>query len=52
VSAAEADANGWTIGSSVPVTFIGGDTVFTVEAIYTSGTDWVGTELRRHRRLH
>ena len=42
VSAAEADANAWTLGSSVPVTFIGGDTTFTVEAIYTSGTDWVG----------
>lgn len=42
VSAAEADANAWTLGSSVPVTFIGGDATFTVEAIYTSGTDWVG----------
>lgn len=42
VSAAEADANAWTLGSSVPVTFIGGDTTFTVEAVYTSGTNWVG----------
>jgi putative ABC transport system permease protein len=43
VSADEAAANAWTLGSSVPVTFIGGNTTFTVEAIYTSGTDWVGT---------
>ncbi len=42
VSAAEAEANAWTLGSRVPVTFIGGDTTFTVEAIYSSGADWVG----------
>ena len=42
VSADEAEANDWTLGSSVPVTFIGGDATFTVEAIYSSGTDWVG----------
>lgn len=42
VSADEAEANDWSLGSSVPVTFIGGDATFTVEAIYTSGTDWVG----------
>lgn len=43
ISAAEADAHAWSLGSSVPVTFVGGDTTFVVEAIYTSGTDWVGT---------
>jgi putative ABC transport system permease protein len=43
VSADEAADHGWTLGSSVPVTFTGGDAVLTVEAIYTSGTDWVGT---------
>ena len=43
VSADEAKANGWTIGSSVPVTFAGGPVDFVVKAIYASGTDWVGT---------
>ena len=43
VSAAEARDQGWRIGSRVPVTFIGSETTFVVEAIYTSGSDWVGT---------
>jgi putative ABC transport system permease protein len=42
VSADSASDNDWTLGSSVPVTFTGGDAVLTVEAIYTSGSDWVG----------
>jgi putative ABC transport system permease protein len=42
VSADEAAERGWTIGSPVPATFPAGDTTFTVEAIYSSGTDWVG----------
>jgi len=43
VSDEEATDNGWTLGSSVPITFTGGEAVLTVEAIYTAGTDWVGT---------
>jgi putative ABC transport system permease protein len=42
VSAEEAAEEGWTIGSPVPATFPAGDTTFTVEAIYSTGTDWVG----------
>ena len=42
VSAEHAAEQGWTIGSTVPATFPSGDTTFVVEAIYTSGTDWVG----------
>ncbi|MGH9133012.1 MAG: ABC transporter permease [Ilumatobacteraceae bacterium] len=44
VSADEAHDEGWTIGSSVPVTFPAGDATFVVEAIYTGGTDWVGSQ--------
>ena len=44
VSSEQAVAKGWTIGSAVPVTFPSGDTTFVVEAIYSSGTDWVGSE--------
>ena len=44
VSQELATAKGWSIGSIVPVTFPSGDTTFTVEAVYSSGTDWVGTE--------
>ena len=43
VSAERAAEQGWTIGSTVPATFPRGDTRFVVEAIYTSGTDWVGS---------
>ena len=50
VSSDEAIAKGWTIGSTVPVTFPSGDTTFVVEAIYSSGTDWVGPAVRRPRR--
>jgi putative ABC transport system permease protein len=42
VSSEEATDRGWTIGSSVPVTFPSGDATFTVEAIYSGGTDWLG----------
>jgi putative ABC transport system permease protein len=42
VSAETAAEEGWDIGSAVPVVLPSGDTTFTVEAIYTSGTDWVG----------
>ena len=42
VSAEHADEQGWSIGSTVPATFPSGDTTFVVEAIYSSGTDWVG----------
>ena len=44
VSSEEAIAKGWTLGSTVPVTFPSGDTTFVVEAIYSSGTDWVGSQ--------
>ena len=44
VSSEQAVAKGWTIGSTVPVTFPSGDTTFVVEAIYSTGTDWVGSE--------
>ncbi len=44
VSSELALAKGWTIGSTVPVTFPSGDTTFVVEAIYSAGTDWVGSE--------
>jgi len=43
VSAEKAEENGWSIGTVVPVTFPGGETTLTVEAIYTAGTDWVGS---------
>ena len=43
VSAEHAVEQGWTIGSTVPATFPSGDTTLVVEAIYTSGTDWVGS---------
>ena len=43
VSAEHAAEQGWTIGSTVPATFPSGDTTFVVEAIYSSGTDWVGS---------
>ncbi|HZB40355.1 MAG TPA: FtsX-like permease family protein, partial [Ilumatobacter sp.] len=42
VSAEEAATKGWTLGSTVPATFPGGDTTFVVEAIYSGSTDWVG----------
>jgi putative ABC transport system permease protein len=44
IAAEEAAGAGLTIGSSVPVTFPDGDAIFTVEAIYTEGTDWVGSQ--------
>jgi putative ABC transport system permease protein len=43
VSAEHALEQGWTIGTTVPVTFPSGDTTLTVEAIYSGGTDWVGS---------
>jgi len=43
VSAEHAADQGWTIGSTVPVTFPSGDTTFVVEAVYSGGTDWVGS---------
>jgi putative ABC transport system permease protein len=42
VSAEYAEEHGWAIGTTVPVTFPAGETTLVVEAIYTSGTDWVG----------
>ena len=44
VSVERAHGAGWTIGSTVPVTFPSGDAVFVVRAIYSDGTDWVGSE--------
>ena len=43
VSAANATDRGWAIGSTVPVTFPNGATTLVVEAIYSGGTDWVGS---------
>jgi putative ABC transport system permease protein len=43
VSAEHAADQGWTIGSTVPATFPSGDTTFVVEAVYSGGTDWVGS---------
>ena len=43
VSAEHATDQGWTIGSTVPATFPNGDTTFVVEAVYSGGTDWVGS---------
>jgi putative ABC transport system permease protein len=43
VSAEHAEDEGWSLGSTVPVTFPGGDTTFVVKAIYAGGTDWVGS---------
>jgi putative ABC transport system permease protein len=43
VSAEHAEEQGWTIGTPVPATFPAGDTTFVVEAIYSDGTDWVGS---------
>ncbi|MBI5088971.1 MAG: ABC transporter permease, partial [Actinobacteria bacterium] len=43
VSAEHAEDEGWTLGSTVPVTFPSGDTTFVVKAIYSGGTDWVGS---------
>jgi putative ABC transport system permease protein len=43
VSADEAAAKGWTLGSTVPATFPGGETTLVVKAIYTDATDWVGS---------
>ena len=43
VAADRAAEEGWSIGSTVPVTFPAGDATFIVEAIYSSGTDWVGS---------
>ena len=41
VSSEHALEKGWTIGSTVPVTFPSGETTLAVEAIYSGGTDWV-----------
>ena len=42
VSATYARDNALTIGSSVPVTFIGSESTFVVTAIYSAGALWVG----------
>jgi putative ABC transport system permease protein len=42
VSTDRAADEGWTIGSPVAITFPAGDATFTVKAIYSDGTDWVG----------
>jgi putative ABC transport system permease protein len=44
ISADNAVAKGWTIGTTVPVTFPSGDSTLTVKAIYSDGTDWVGSQ--------
>jgi putative ABC transport system permease protein len=44
VSTDQARDEGWTIGSTVPVTFPTGDATFVVEAIYSGATDWVGSQ--------
>jgi putative ABC transport system permease protein len=44
VSTDQALEQGWTIGSTVPVTLPAGDATFVVEAIYPGGTDWVGSQ--------
>jgi putative ABC transport system permease protein len=44
VSSEHAAEQGWTLGSTVPVTFPSGDTALVVEAIYSDGTDWVGSQ--------
>jgi putative ABC transport system permease protein len=44
VSAEHAADNGWTLGSTVPVTFPSGDATLVVKAIYSDGTDWVGSQ--------
>jgi putative ABC transport system permease protein len=44
VSADQARDEGWTIGSTVPVTFPTGDATFVVKAIYPGATDWVGSQ--------
>jgi putative ABC transport system permease protein len=44
VERARAEANGWSVGSTVPVTFAGSGSVsFTVEAIFEQSDEWVGT---------
>jgi len=43
VSATEARHQGWTLGSTVPITFPSGSTTLVVEAIYAGATDWVGS---------
>ena len=43
VSAEHAMEQGWTIGSTVPATFPSGDSTMVVEALYSGGTDWVGS---------
>jgi putative ABC transport system permease protein len=52
VAAEEAADRGWTLGTTVPATFPAGDSTFVVEAIYSTGTDWVGpmfVDLDAHR---
>ena len=44
IASEDASDAGLTIGSTVPVTFPDGNATFTVEAIYTEGTDWVGSQ--------
>jgi putative ABC transport system permease protein len=43
VSTDEATDEGWTIGSTVSVTFPSGDADLVVRAIYSGGTDWVSS---------
>ncbi len=44
VSADRARDEGWTIGSTIPVTLPTGDATFVVEAIYSGATEWVGSQ--------
>jgi putative ABC transport system permease protein len=44
VERSRAEANGWSVGDAVPVTFAGsGSTTFTVGAIFEQSDEWVGT---------
>ena len=44
VDAATAEARGWSIGTSIPVGFAGGEETFVVKATYDNGTEWLGSE--------
>jgi putative ABC transport system permease protein len=44
ISSEHAAEQGLSLGSTIPVTFPSGDATLTVEAIYSDGTDWVGSQ--------
>jgi putative ABC transport system permease protein len=44
VSAKHARSQHWSLGSTVPVTFPTGDATLVVKAIYSDGSDWVGSQ--------